>query len=58
MFEGGAKAADARKSGTRVVVFGVIGILAILTITAIFLFLKLVINFTVTLYHISLFKYN
>ena len=41
MFEGGAKAADARKSGTRVVVFGVIGILAILTITAIFLFLKL-----------------
>jgi DNA-binding winged helix-turn-helix (wHTH) protein len=41
VFEGGASAADARKSGNRVVIFGVVGIVAILTITAIFLFLKL-----------------
>ena len=34
-------AADARKSGNRVVILGVISIVAILTITAIFLFLKL-----------------
>ncbi|MEM7731252.1 MAG: hypothetical protein AAF280_00530 [Pseudomonadota bacterium] len=34
-------AADARKSGSRVVILGVVGIVAILTITAIFLFLKL-----------------
>mgnify|MGYP001801356908 CR=1 FL=1 len=36
-----ASAADARKSGSRVVILGVVGIVAILTITAIFLFLKL-----------------
>ncbi len=41
MFEGGASAADARKSGNRVVILGVVGIVAILTITAVFLFLKL-----------------
>ncbi|MEL7256110.1 MAG: hypothetical protein AAFZ04_07390 [Pseudomonadota bacterium] len=34
-------AADARKSGSRVVILGVVGIVAILTITAFFLFLKL-----------------
>ncbi|MEM6587874.1 MAG: hypothetical protein AAF641_05460 [Pseudomonadota bacterium] len=39
MIEGSA--ADARKSGGRVVILGVVGIVAILTITAIFLFLKL-----------------
>ena len=39
MFDGSA--ADARKSGNRVVIFGVMGIVAILTLTAIFLFLKL-----------------
>ncbi|MEM8539090.1 MAG: hypothetical protein AAGF56_14665, partial [Pseudomonadota bacterium] len=39
MIEGSA--ADARKSGSRVVILGVVGIVAILTITAFFLFLKL-----------------
>ncbi len=36
-----ASAADARKSGSRVVILGVVVIVAILTITAFFLFLKL-----------------
>lgn len=41
MFEEKGSAAEARRSGGRVVIFGVVGIVSVLTLTAIFLFLKL-----------------
>ncbi len=41
MFEESGSAADARRSGNRVVFLGVIAIVLILTLTAVFLFLKL-----------------
>ena len=41
MFEEKGSAAAARRSGGRVVIFGVVGIVSVLTLTAIFLFLKL-----------------
>lgn len=41
MYEEGGTAGDARRSGNRVVIAGVVAIVAILSLTAIFLFLKL-----------------
>lgn len=41
MFDEGGLAADARRSGNRVVIAGVAAIVAILSLTAVFLFLKL-----------------
>ena len=41
MIDEGGSAAEARRSGSRVVVFGVVAIVVVLALTAIFLFLKL-----------------